>query len=380
MNFKSKLPETPTSIFTRMSQLAQEYEALNLAQGFPDFETDPHLIDLVTKYMKLGFNQYAPMPGNLLLRERIANKYSSLYDLNINPVDEVTITAGGTQGLFTVISTVVSLGDEVIIFEPAYDSYKPAVELMGGKVITVKLLAPDFEIDWSIVRSLITDRTKMIILNNPNNPTGRILNGTDINELENIVIKNDLLVLSDEVYEHIIFDDKRHLSALSSSVLRDRTFVVCSFGKLLHTTGWKVGYVIAAPLLTSEFRKVHQFNVFSVNTPMQMAIADYLDNTAYYDTLSTFFQGKRDYMIKELCDTRFKLLPCEGTYFMLLDYSDISSEDELSFAERLTRELGLAMIPVSAFYTDTVNQNLLRICFAKDDNTLFRAVDILKSI
>jgi len=380
MKFKSKLPSTETSIFSRMSALAQANNAINLSQGFPDFETDPNLISLVTKYMREGFNQYAPMPGYMPLREKIAFKYDRFYGIDINADTEITITAGGTQGLFSIISVVVNKGDEVIIFEPAYDSYKPSIELLGGKVIPVRLLAPSFVIDWDYVRSLITKHTKMIIINNPSNPTGCILGAKDIQELEDIVQVNDLLVLSDEVYEHIVYDSKRHISVLSSNVLRQRSFVVCSFGKLLHTTGWKLGYVVSSKELTMEFRKVHQFNVFSVNTPIQMAIAEYLDNIGYYYSLPNFFQKKRDYMIEELSRSRFNVLPTEGTYFMLLDYSTISSEGELNFAERLTKEHKIAMIPVSAFYSDNYNQGLLRICFAKKLDTLTSSLDILKKI
>lgn len=380
MNFKSKLPQTETSIFSRMSALANDNHAINLSQGFPDFETEPELIDLVTKYMKEGYNQYAPMPGYLGLRDVIALKYDKFYGIAVSPEQEITITAGGTQGLFTVIHTVISQGDEVIIFEPAYDSYKPSVELAGGKVIPVKLFAPDFQIDWDIVRELITPKTKLIIINNPNNPTGRILKMSDILALEEIVIKNDLLVLSDEVYEHILYDSNQHVSVLSSDVLKSRSFVVCSFGKLLHTTGWKMGYVVASEYFTSEFRKVHQFNVFSVNTPMQMAVASYLQDVGYYNSLPVLFQEKRDFLLRELSNSRFKVLPTDGTYFMLLDYSNISDECELSFAERLTIEYKIAVIPVSAFYSSSVNQQLVRICFAKKLQTLEKAVNVLKII
>lgn len=377
MPFKSKLPHTPASIFSRMSALAQEHQAINLSQGFPDFDTDPRLIEAVTKYMMDGFNQYAAMPGHISLREQIAHKYDKFYGIDINPADEITVTAGGTQGLFTVISAVVEKGDEVIIFEPAYDSYKPSVELLGGVVVPVNLIAPSFAIDWSYVRTLVNNKTKLIIINNP---TGRVLSKEDIQELEDIASQHNLVVLSDEVYEHIVFDHHKHISVLSSNILRSRSFVVCSFGKLLHTTGWKLGYVIAPPFMTTEFRKVHQFNVFSVNAPMQLAIASYLDDIEYYYSLPKFFQEKKDYLVDSLKDSRFNVLPTEGTYFMLLDYSNISEEKELDFAERLTIQHKLAMIPVSAFYTNGDNQQLLRICFAKKLQTLKAAVDILKYI
>lgn len=380
INFKSKLPNTPTSIFSRMSNLAVEHQAINLSQGFPDFDTDPKLIDSVEKYMYDGFNQYAPMPGYIGLREKIALKYDKFYSVQVNPADEITVTAGGTQALFTVISAVVDRDDEVIIFEPAYDSYRPSIELLGGKVVPVKLNAPDFAIDWSYVRSLVNSKTKLIIINNPNNPTGRILTHHDILELEGIVSDNNLLLLSDEVYEHIVFDQHKHITVLSSDLLRSRSFVVCSFGKLLHTTGWKMGYVVAPTFLTAEFRKVHQFNVFSVNSPIQMAIASYLDDVGYYYELSNFFQQKKDYMTEELKSSRFQVLPTEGTYFMLLDYAAISKVGELEFAERLTQEHKIATIPVSAFYATNDNQYLLRICFAKKLQTLSKAIDILKKV
>ncbi|WP_241789122.1 methionine aminotransferase [Sphingobacterium rhinopitheci] len=380
MPFKSKLPNTPASIFSRMSALAQEHQAINLSQGFPDFDTDPKLIEAVTKYMNEGFNQYAPMPGHISLREQISFKYDKFYGINVNPADEITITAGGTQGLFTVISAVVEKGDEVIIFEPAYDSYKPAIELMGAVVVPVRLMAPDFKIDWEYVRSLVNSKTKLIIINNPNNPTGRVFSVDDIQQLEYIVSAHNIVVLSDEVYEHMVYDVHKHISVLSSEILRSRSFVVCSFGKLLHTTGWKLGYVIAPAFFTIEFRKVHQFNVFSVNAPMQLAIASYLDDIDYYYSLPKFFQEKKDFLLHALKDSRFNVLPTQGTYFMLLDYSNISEEQELDFAERLTIEHKLAMIPVSAFYTHGDNQQLLRICFAKKLQTLTAAVDILKFI
>ncbi len=378
--FVSKLPNTPVSIFSRMSQLAQTHQAVNLSQGFPDFAVAPELIDLVTKYMQEGFNQYAPMPGVLPLRERIAHKYQAITQIEIDPETEITITAGGTQALFTAIGTLIHPGDEVIIFEPAYDSYKPSVEAFGGAVVPIRLFAPDFEIDWEDVRDKITSQTKLIIINNPNNPTGRILTKRDITALEELVDAYGLYVISDEVYEHITYDERKHESILYSPILRERGYVVASFGKVLHATGWKIGYVVACAHLTVEFRKIHQFNVFSVNTPMQLAIADYLSEVNYYATLPVGFQGKRDYLSTALQQTRFKVLPCEGTYFMLLDYSEISVQAELDFAIHLTEKAKVAMIPISSFYSEEINQNLLRICFAKEKATLDRAVDCLLQI
>lgn len=380
MKFKSKMSNITASIFSTMSALATEHEAINLAQGFPDFATDPRLIELVSKYMRDGYNQYAPMPGYISLREKIAAKYQLCYGVDLNPAGEITITAGGTQALSTVISTVVSPGDEVIIFEPAYDSYRPSVELLGGKVVSIALMAPDFEIDWALVRQKINDNTKLIIINNPNNPTGRVLTLEDIRELESIVCENDLLLLSDEVYEHIIYDGQAHLTVLSSARLRDRSFVVCSFGKLLHTTGWKIGYVVASPLLTGEFRKIHQFNTFAVHAPTQLAIAAYLEDEAYYHALPKFFEAKRDFLVQALASSRWKVLPTQGTYFMLLDYTMIAEEEDQYFARQLTEIHKVAMIPVSSFYTNETSQKLLRICFAKKQETLSAAAAILLEI
>lgn len=380
ISFDSKLPNTGMSIFSQMTEWAQQCNAINLSQGFPDFDTDPKLVDLVYKNMKEGFNQYAPMPGNLTLRQRIADKYKFIYNINVDAVNEVTITAGGTQGLFTIFSMLLRPKDEVIIFEPAYDSYRPAIEVMGAKVVPVQLMGPDFNLDWDVVESLINQHTKLIVVNNPNNPTGRILNENDILRLEGIVSKWPVYVLSDEVYEHVVFDNKTHQSVLKFETLRQRSFVVCSFGKLLHTTGWKIGYVIAPPLLTLELRKIHQFSVFSVNTPVQMAIAEYLEDQNYYTTVPLLFEQKRNLLIEGLRETAFNVLPCDGTYFLLLDYKAISELNELEFAKQLTAEAKVAMIPVSAFYSDSRNQNLLRICFAKKDETLMKAIESLRQI
>lgn len=380
ISFDSKLPNTGMSIFSHMTEWAQHCNAINLSQGFPDFDADPRLVDLVYKNMKDGFNQYAPMPGNLALRQRIAEKYKLSYNIDVDAVNEVTVTAGGTQGLFTTFSMLLRPNDEVIIFEPAYDSYRPAIEVMGAKVVPVQLMGPDFNLDWDVVESLINKRTKLIVINNPNNPTGRILNENDIKRLEAIVSKWPVYVLSDEVYEHVVFDNRKHQSVLKSEVLRQRSFVVCSFGKLLHTTGWKIGYVIAPPLLTLEFRKIHQFSVFSVNTPVQMAIAAYLEDQNYYNTVPLLFEEKRNLLIEGLKETAFNVLPCEGTYFLLLDYKAISEQNELEFAKQLTAEVKVAMIPVSAFYSDGRNQHLLRICFAKKDETLVKAIESLRQI
>jgi len=378
--FKSKLPNSAISIFSRMSLLAQQQQAINLSQGFPDFDIDPKLISLVTHYMQKGFNQYAPMQGTIELRKVIADKYKQYYNLHVDPNEEITITAGGTEGLYSTIAALIHPGDEVITFEPAYDSYSPSVQSFGGKVVPIELLAPDFAIDWNVVRSKITERTKLIIVNNPNNPTGRILFQQDILALEKIVEETGIYVLSDEVYEHLVFDGKKHISVLESEILRQKAFVVASFGKVLHATGWKLGYVITNPLLTAEFRKIHQFNVFSVNTPIQFAIADYLSDISYYDSLAPLFQQNRDYLIEGIKSTPLQILPCEGTYFLLVDYSNITHSEELAYAEKLTQEKKVATIPISAFYTSGLNQNLLRICFAKKEETIRKALQNLQQM
>ena len=378
--FSSKHPAVPLSIFSQMSQLATEHNAINLSQGFPDFPVDPVLIDLISKYLREGKNQYAPMIGVPELRTAIQRKYNAYYDVALDAQTEITITAGGTQALFTAIATLIHPGDEVITFEPAYDSYKPSVESFGGKVVPIQLFAPDFEINWEEVESRITNKTKLIIINNPNNPTGKLLKANDIKALESLVQRYGIYVLSDEVYEHLIYDDAVHHTVLSSAILRERSFVVASFGKVLHATGWKIGYIVANPVLTDEFRKIHQFNVFSVNTPMQYAIAEYLQDESYYQSIKLLFEQKRNFLIQSLSKSKFKCLPCEGTYFLLVDYSEISDKSEMSFARELTIQHQLATIPISAFYSTEVNQQILRICFAKEQRTLERAVNQILAI
>jgi len=378
--FQSKLPHVGTTIFSKMSALAQQYGALNLAQGFPDYETDPVLIDLVQSYMKDGFNQYAQMHGTLALREKIAEKVWNTHQVPVDVQDEITVTAGGTQAIFTAIATVVNKGDEVLIFEPAYDCYAPTVELFGGKVVSVALLAPNFTIDWEYVANLVNSNTKLIIINNPNNPTGRQLGQDDVEALARIVASSNAFVLSDEVYEHIVFDGHKPFSLITHPILRQRSFIIASFGKLLHVTGWKVGYCIAPLVLTQEFRKIHQYNVFSVNGAVQLAIAKYLEDASSYLSLGDFFEAKRNYLIAGIQSSKFKLLPSEGTYFMNIDYSPISSENDLVFAERLIRENKIALIPISAFYTTGLNQHILRICFAKNTETLAQSIDLLNAI
>ncbi|WP_312364486.1 methionine aminotransferase [Sphingobacterium sp.] len=379
-NLSSKLPHVGTTIFTQMTMLANAHQALNLSQGFPDFEADPRLVKLVTEAMQNGYNQYAPMIGVQSLRDAIVKKYDQIYNIEVDATEELTITSGGTQAIFTAIATVVRPEDEVIIFEPAYDCYAPTVELFGGRVVPVRLLAPDFRIDWDYVATLMNSKTRLIIINNPNNPTGKVLGKEELIKLGALLEGTRILLLSDEVYEHIVFDGASSQSVLEIPTLRERSFVVASFGKLLHTTGWKIGYCVAPPQLTHEFRKVHQFNVFSVNAPMQFAIAEYLEDISYVKGLSSFFERKRNLLKDGLKGSRFTILPCEGTYFLNINYSGISNEKEFEFACSLTTQHKIATIPLSAFYKGVTNQQVLRVCFAKKDETLAKAIEILNQI
>jgi methionine aminotransferase len=376
-DLQSKLPQTGTTIFTVMSALAQQVGAINLSQGFPDFDTSPQLIKMVNTAMRKGHNQYAPMAGVPLLRERIAAKTEKLYDAAYDPDTEITITAGGTQAIFTAITAVVHPNDEVIIFEPAFDCYAPAIKLMGGVVKSLELEPPDYQIPWDMVKRLINNKTRMIILNTPHNPTATILHKKDIDELSAIVKNQDILILSDEVYEHLIYDGETHHSMARYPELKQRSFVVASFGKPFHATGWKVGYCMAPAHLMNEFRKVHQFLVFSVNAPVQYAIAEYLKDENTYLSLPDFFQEKRDYFRKGLEQTRFKLLSCSGSYFQSVTYDDIADEKDSDFALRLTKDFGVAVIPTSAFYARGTDYHVLRFCFAKKQETLDKAVERL---
>ena len=373
----SKLPQVGTTIFTVMSALASELGAVNLSQGFPDYATSPELIELVNQAMKNGYNQYAPMAGVPALREEISRKTEKLYGAVYSPDTEITITAGGTQAIYTAITAVIHQNDEVIIFEPAFDCYAPAIKLAGGVVKSLELEPPDYSIQWDMVRRLINNRTKMIILNSPHNPTATILRQSDIDELLAIVRNMDILILSDEVYEHLIYDGQPHLSMCRYPELQQRSFVIASFGKPFHATGWKVGYCMAPAVLMQEFRKVHQFLVFSVNAPIQVAIAEYLKNEQAYLGLGKFFQEKRDYFRKGLASSRFELLPCSGSYFQSVRYGKISDEKDADLAIRLTKEIGVASIPVSAFYTNNTDHHVLRFCFAKTQETVDKAVDRL---
>lgn len=380
ISIQSKLPHTGTSIFSVMSKLAEEHNAINLSQGFPDYDCNPKLISFVTEAMQKGANQYAPMPGLPALRELIAEKVNNLYGAEYHPESEITITAGGTQAIFTALSSCIGSGDEVIIFEPAYDCYAPAVKLLGGLVKPYELSPPNYEIDWEMVKKLFTANTKMIILNSPQNPTGCILSEKDIKALIKLTKNTDILILSDEVYEHIIFDNNKHQSIALYPELRERSFIVASFGKLLHTTGWKMGYCLAPERLMKEFRKVHQFNVFSVNTPMQVGITNYLKDRETYTGLSGFFQQKRDFFRSLLMETPFKLLPCNGSYFQCVSYADINQEKDTDMAIKLIKEYGVASIPVSAFYMKNTDHQILRFCFAKKQETLEKAVERLMKL
>lgn len=377
---KSKLPKVGTTIFTVMSQLANENNAINLSQGFPDFESSGELIGLVNQAMEKGYNQYAPMAGLMSLREQIAIKTERLHGATYHPESEITITAGATQAIYTAIAATITEGDEVIIFTPAYDCYEPAIELNGGKTVFVQLHAPDYKIDWNQVKKLITQRTKMIIINTPHNPTGTILEDRDMLALEKIISDTDILLLSDEVYEHIIFDGNQHESVAKYPGLAERAFIVSSFGKTFHNTGWKMGYCIAPKNLMVEFRKAHQFIVFSVNTPAQHALAEYLKNEQNYLSLPSFYQDKRDHFTDLIRGSRFEILPSRGTYFQLLSYADITDEKDTDFAIRLTKEHKIASIPISVFYHQKLDEKVLRFCIAKKEQTLEQAAEILNKI
>ena len=377
---KSKLPDVKTTIFTEMSLLAQQENAVNLSQGFPDYQPDENLIKYLGDFAKQGQNQYAPLFGIKELREEISRKFNLQYQVDYQPDSEINVTAGATQGIFTIISAFVEKGDEVIIFEPAYDCYEPAVILNGGIIKNIKLHYPDYEIDWNEVKNLVSEKTKMIIINNPNNPAAKILKQSDIDELTAIVKATNVIILSDEVYESITFDNKPHLTLAKYPELKERTFVIGSFGKLLHITGWKIGYVCAPADLMKEFRKVHQFSVFCVNTPAQYAIASYMQKIDNFRTISGFFQQKRDYLKNALAETPFRLLDCEGTYFLSANFGAISDKQDKEFCYWLTKEHQVATIPFSAFYKDKTDEKVIRFCFAKKQETLDKAIEQLLKI
>ena len=380
MKLQSKLPDVGITIFTIMSKLANEHNAINLSQGFPDFDVHPDLLALVDNYMRSGYNQYAPMQGVQTLRERIAEKVLALYRADYDPESEITVTSGATEALFAAISAVVQQGDEVVILEPAFDSYVPVIKLNGGIPVYVEYKFPDYRIDWNDVRNVLSSKTRLIILNSPHNPTGAVFTETDISELKNILQDTNVLILSDEVYEHIIFDGVRHESIARHPELTERSFVISSFGKTYHTTGWKIGYCLAPAPLSKEFQRVHQFLTFAPNTPIQYAYAQFMKNKGIYLNLSEFYQKKRDKFLSLIKHSRFKALPCRGTYFQMLDYSAISNEPDVEFSKRLTTEHGVASIPPSVFYHHQVDHKVLRFCFAKKDETLEKAAEKLCKI
>ncbi len=376
----SRLPEIGTSIFTVMSKMAADCNAINLSQGFPDFDADPELIEKMHQAMLKGFNQYAPMPGYMPLRMVIADIIQKSYGRAVSPESEITITAGGTEALFASIAAFVEHGDEVIIFDPSYDSYGPSVRLNGGVPVYINLLPPEFSIPWDRVRSAITPRTRMIIINTPHNPCGTIMSSQDHLILLEICKAHNILVLSDEVYERLIFDGARHESVLSNPEFEPYAIAVFSFGKTFHVTGWKSGYAVASPKLTAEIRKTHQFINFSVNAPVQHAIADYMAEPLHYTGLGNFYQEKRDYFLEQLKGSPFEPLPCRGSYFQLVSYKGKFNESDVELAKRLTIEHKLASIPVSVFYKDGSDHSLLRFCFAKKIETLAAAGEILRKL
>jgi methionine aminotransferase len=375
-----KFPEWGTSIFTIMTRMAVAHNAINLAQGFPDFNCDDELLELVHYYQKKGFNQYAPMQGVQNLRNAISEKIEKLYNRHYNAENEITITAGATQALYTAITSIIKKGDEVIVFEPAYDCYVPDIISNGGVPVFVSLNTNNYSYDWELVRKKINSKTKTIILNSPHNPTGSILTKEDIKELEKITNGTDILIVSDEVYEHITFDGKKHFSIAESEELSKRTFVIFSFGKTYHTTGWKMGYCAAPENLMKEFRKIHQFIVFAVNTPVQYAYSEFMKKEERYYSLGNFYQKKRDVFLEAVKKTKFKYQKCSGTYFQLLDYSSISNLPDMEFSEYLTKEIGVAVIPLSPFYEKKESKSLIRICFAKNDEMLKDAASKLQNL
>ncbi len=377
---QSRLPAVGTTIFTVMSALATEHQAVNLGQGFPDFDCDPRLLDAVDDAMRRGLNQYPPMTGVPVLREAVSAKVEALYGRRYDPATEITITAGATQAIITIILAVVHPGDEVIVLEPCYDSYVPNIELAGGTVVRVPLTPGSFRPDFGRIAQALTPRTRAIIINSPHNPSGMVWTREEMLQLQDLLAPTDVLVISDEVYEHMVFDGKPHHSAARFPGLAARSFIGSSFGKTYHVTGWKVGYVAAPAPLTAEFRKVHQFNVFTVNTPVQHGLAAYMADPKPYLELPAFYQRKRDLFREGLARTRFRMLPGEGTYFQCVDISQVSALSESDFCQWLTREVGVAAIPLSAFYGDGFDQRVVRFCFAKKDETLKAALERLAKL
>ena len=375
---RSKLPSGGVSIFAVMTRLANEVGAINLSQGFPDFETSPELIDTVARHMRDGHNQYAPMPGVLTLREALAQKIEALYGRRYDPVTEITVTTGATEGIFAALTAFVHPGDEVLLFQPAYDSYTPSVTLSGGRPVYVTLRYPDYRIDWDEVRRAISPRTRVIVINSPHNPTGMIWTPDDVRELGRVLSGTDAIVIADEVYEHILFDGGRHESLARYPEIAERAVVISSFGKTYHTTGWKVGYCAAPPALTTEIQRIHQWITFAVNGAVQMAYADFVRRDPWCADVTAFYQGRRDKFLSLVRESRFRPLACRGTFFQMMDYSEITDEQDTDFALRMTREHGVAAIPISPFLNDsTAAGPVLRFCFAKRDSTLERAAERL---
>lgn len=380
LNHPSKLPNLKTTIFTVIGNMARENNAINLSQGFPNFPADPELIQLVNRAMKAGKNQYAPMAGVFELRKTLTEKMNRAYDSDYHPETDITLTAGATQAIFTAISAFIKKGDEVIVFKPAYDCYEPAIELNGGKPVLIQMQAPEYKIDWEEVQQKITSKTKMVLINTPHNPSGKMLSESDMKTLESLLENTNILLLSDEVYEHIVFDGKQHQSVAKFPKLAERALITYSFGKTFHVTGWKMGYCVAPKVLMQEFQKVYQYNVFCVNHPMQIALNEYLQTPKHYLQLSEFYQEKRNLFLNLIKGSRFEFVPSEGTYFQLLDFSKITQENDMDFTERLIKEHKLAAIPVSGFSKNEQDDKMLRFCFAKTDETLKKAAGIIQSI
>ena len=377
---RSKLPNIKTSIFSVMSELANEYNAINLSQGFPDFQVSRKLIELVENNMRKGNNQYAPMPGLMSLREIISQKTEELYNSKYDPNTEITITSGATQAIYTAISAIIQENDEVIIFEPAYDSYVPAIKANGGRPIFIKLNYPDYKINWKEVNRSVNQKTKLIIINTPHNPSGTIFSEEDLVSLKKLITSTNMIILSDEVYEHIIFDNQKHQSICKDPVLAKKSFIISSFGKTFHTTGWKMGYCLAPDYLMKEFRKIHQFMVYCANTPIQYAYAEFLKDKENYLGLPDFYQEKRDFFNNLLADSKFNIIPSQGTYFQAIDYSKITDVHDTEFSVELTQKNGIATIPMSAFYHEKIKSTTLRICFAKSKETLEKAAEKLINV
>lgn len=378
--FNSKLPDLPTSIFTKMTQLAREYNAINISQGFPNFDPDPELLNLVNKALLSGYNQYAPMGGIYSLREIISEKIETLYGATYNPASEITVTVGATQAIYTAIAAFIWPGDEVIVIKPAYDCYEPAIKANGGRAVLIQLEGKDYKLNWDNFRANLNEKTRMVILNTPHNPSGNVFTHEEMLQLQDCLKNTNTILLSDEVYEHIVFNGSFHNSVSKYPDLYQRSLVCSSFGKTFHATGWKMGYCAAPHELMKEFLKIHEFNVFCVNHPFQKALAEYLKTPEHYLSLGNFYQEKRDLVTEAISNSRFIYTPSEGTYFQLLDYSNISDESDVDFAIRLVKEYRLACIPISVFNKDLVDNQQIRICFAKTTDTLLRATEILNRL